>query len=84
MYVRLTIGCSSGHPPPLAHPAPGAFELFIGRFYIFGQVNGCRQRFLTKFLQVRLVEVKKNVEGRLDKIDREVIEIEASPQRDYF
>ncbi|CAB1113691.1 unnamed protein product [Ectocarpus sp. CCAP 1310/34] len=40
------------------------------------KVNGCRQRFLTKFLQVRLVELKANVEERLEKLDAEAIEIE--------
>lgn len=40
------------------------------------QVNGCRQRFLTKFLQVRLVELKKTVEERLEKLDAEAIEVE--------
>ncbi|CAN0325015.1 unnamed protein product, partial [Pylaiella littoralis] len=39
-------------------------------------VNGCRQRFLTKFLQVRLVELKKTLESRLEKLDAEAIEIE--------
>eukprot|EP00752_Nemacystus_decipiens_P012503 g11074.t1 len=40
------------------------------------KVNGCRQRFLTKFLQVRLVELKRTVEGRLEKLDAEAIEVE--------
>eukprot|EP00903_Cladosiphon_okamuranus_P017882 g16455.t1 len=40
------------------------------------KVNGCRQRFLTKFLQVRLVELKKTVEERLEKLDAEAIEVE--------
>ncbi|CAM9318828.1 unnamed protein product [Ectocarpus sp. 8 AP-2014] len=40
------------------------------------KVNGCRQRFLTKFLQVRLVELKANIEERLEKLDAEAIEIE--------
>lgn len=40
------------------------------------QVNGCRQRFLTKFLQVRLEEIKRTVEDRLEKLDAESIEVE--------
>ncbi len=39
-------------------------------------MNGCRQRFLTKFLQVRLEELKKTVEERLEKLDAESIEVE--------
>lgn len=42
------------------------------------QINGCRQRFLTKFLKVRLVEVKKTVEERLEKLEAEAIEVEVS------
>lgn len=44
------------------------------------QVNGCRQRFLTKFLHVRLVELKNTVEERLEKLDAEAIEVEVRTQ----
>lgn len=40
------------------------------------QINGCRQRFLTKFLQVRLVEVQEIVEKRLKALEAEAIELE--------
>ena len=39
-------------------------------------MNGIRQRFLTKFLQVRLEELKRTLEERLDKLDVESIEVE--------
>ncbi|CAM9152240.1 unnamed protein product, partial [Laminaria digitata] len=40
------------------------------------QINGCRQRFLTKFLQVRLVEVQDIVEKRVKSLEAEAIELE--------
>ncbi|CAM9339293.1 unnamed protein product [Scytosiphon promiscuus] len=45
------------------------------------QINGCRQRFLTKFLKVRLVEVKQTVEERLEKLEAEAIEVEVKERR---
>ncbi|CAM9101386.1 unnamed protein product [Hapterophycus canaliculatus] len=44
-------------------------------------INGCRQRFLTKFLKVRLVEVKRTVEERLEKLEAEAIEVEVKERR---
>lgn len=40
------------------------------------QVNGIRQRFLTKFLQVRLVEVRKSVEAKLEDLEAEAVILE--------
>lgn len=43
---------------------------------VWMQINGCRQRFLTKFLQVRLVEVQDIVEKRVKSLEAEAIELE--------
>lgn len=45
------------------------------------QINGIRQRFLTKFLQVRLVEVQRLTQKKLEALEAEAVELEVRPGR---
>lgn len=42
------------------------------------QINGIRQRFLTRFLEVRLVELQRHTEKKLEALQSEAIELEVS------